>query len=189
MRELSLGHSIGCKIISHQELHKFSSSISSSWPSAPDIPELQGNGPEVIPGPYQSLTVVLWLCSVSPLGSPSSPSSSCSALSSRRRWDKMSRATHKSKAKVCSQGFLWNSGLGQKLDIITHGWKEIKAHQRASSASAKTKQVPHTKMFTHPLLKLQYLKEADKKDEERLSSRACCNSTRGNGFKLRGDSD
>jgi len=31
----------------------------------------------------------------------------------------------------------------------------------------------------------QYLKEACKKDEDRLFSRACCDRTRGNGFKLK----
>jgi len=31
----------------------------------------------------------------------------------------------------------------------------------------------------------QYLKEACKKDEDRLFSRACCNRARGNGFKLK----
>ena len=31
----------------------------------------------------------------------------------------------------------------------------------------------------------QYLKGACKKDEDRLFSRACCNRTRGNGFKLK----
>jgi len=33
----------------------------------------------------------------------------------------------------------------------------------------------------------QYLKGACKKDEERLFRRACCNRTRGNGFKLKED--
>ena len=36
-----------------------------------------------------------------------------------------------------------------------------------------------------PYCSLQYLKGAYKKDEDKHFSRACCNRTRGNGFKLK----
>ena len=35
------------------------------------------------------------------------------------------------------------------------------------------------------IVALQYLKGAYKKDRDKLFSRACCNRTRGNGFKLK----
>lgn len=64
-------------------------------------------------------------------------------------WHEISTVIYKGKAEIWSQDFLQSSGLVQKLDILTHGQKQTKARQKASSASTKIYHV-HLSQEVHP---------------------------------------